>query len=93
MRALLHERAFPVGNLRFFASARSAGTTLRWAGRDLVVEDTVTADWSGIDIALVSAGRTASVEYSPRIVAAGATVIDNSSAVGWTPTSRWWYPR
>jgi len=81
MRALLYERAFPVGNLRFFASARSAGTTLQWAGRDLVVEDTATADWSGIDIALVSAGRTASVEYSPRIVAAGATVIDNSS--GW----------
>ncbi len=81
MRAILHERSFPVGNIRFFASARSAGTTLEWAGRDVVVEDTATADWAGIGIALLSAGRTASMEYAPKIVAAGATVIDNSS--GW----------
>ena len=81
MRTLLAERAFPVGNLRFFASARSAGSTIAWADREVVVEDTATADWSGIDVALVSAGKTASLEYSPKIAAAGATVIDNSS--GW----------
>jgi aspartate-semialdehyde dehydrogenase len=81
MRAILQERSFPVGNIRFFASARSAGTTLQWAGRDVVVEDTATADWAGIGIALLSAGRTASMEHAPKIAAAGATVIDNSS--GW----------
>ena len=81
MRTLLAERAFPVGTLRFFASARSAGSTIAWGDREVVVEDTATADWSGIDIALVSAGKTASMEFSPQMAAAGATVIDNSS--GW----------
>ena len=81
MRTLLAERAFPVGNLRFFASARSAGSTIAWGDREVVVEDTATADWSGIDVALVSAGKTASLEHSPRMAAAGVTVIDNSS--GW----------
>jgi len=81
MRTLLAERAFPVGDLRFFASARSAGTTIAWGDREVVVEDTATADWSGIDVALVSAGKTASMEHSPKMAAAGATVIDNSS--GW----------
>ena len=81
MRTLLAERAFPVGNLRFLASARSAGSTIVWGNREVVVEDTGNADWSGIDVALVSAGKTASLEHSPRIAAAGVTVIDNSS--GW----------
>ena len=81
MRALLAERRFPVGNLRFFASARSAGTTLPWGDGTIVVEDVATADWSDVDIALVSAGKTASLEYSPVMAAAGVTVIDNSS--GW----------
>ena len=81
MRSLLLERDFPVGDIRFLASARSAGTTLQWGDREVVVEDTSTADWSGIDVALVSAGKTASLEHSPKMAAAGATVIDNSS--GW----------
>jgi len=81
MRTLLAERAFPVGDLRFLASARSAGSTIAWGDREVVVEDTENADWSGIDVALVSAGKTASLEHSPRMAAAGATVIDNSS--GW----------
>ena len=81
MRSLLLERDFPVGDIRFLASARSAGTTLQWGDREVEVEDTSTADWSGIDVALVSAGKTASLEHSPKMVAAGATVIDNSS--GW----------
>lgn len=80
MRTLLDERAFPVGNVRFFASARSAGTTLDWKGTPVVVEDTATADFSGIDIALFSAGATSSREFAPKVAAAGAVVIDNSSA-------------
>ena len=79
MRTLLAERAFPVGDLRFLASARSAGSTIAWGDREVVVEDTESADWSGIDVALVSAGKTASLEHSPRMAAAGAIVIDNSS--------------
>ena len=80
MRRLLEEREFPLETIRFFASARSAGTTLPWKGREIVVEDTATADLSGIDIALFSAGGATSKEHAPRFVAAGATVVDNSSA-------------
>jgi len=60
MRTLLEERGFPVETIRFFSSARSAGTTLPWKGQDIVVEDVATADYSGIDIAVFSAGATAS---------------------------------
>ena len=80
MRTLLQERAFPVEQLRFFASARSAGTTLPWDGDKITVEDSATADLSGLDIALFSNGKTASREYAPRAAAAGAVVVDNSSA-------------
>ena len=80
MRALLEERDFPVTQVRFFASARSAGTTLPFKGEDVVVEDSATADFSGLDIALFSNGGAASKELAPKVAAAGATVIDNSSA-------------
>jgi len=80
MRSLLEERNFPVDEIRFFASARSAGTTLPWRGRDVTVEDAATADPSGLDVALFSAGATSSRELAPRYAAAGAVVIDNSSA-------------
>ena len=80
MRTLLEERQFPVETIRFFSSARSAGTTLPWKGQDIVVEDVATADYSGIDIAVFSAGATASREYAPKFAAAGAVVVDNSSA-------------
>ena len=80
MRSLLAERAFPVDQVRFFASARSAGTTLPWGDGEVVVEDMATADFSGLDIALFSAGKGASLEYAPKVAAAGAVVIDNSSA-------------
>ncbi|HMD46184.1 MAG TPA: aspartate-semialdehyde dehydrogenase [Acidimicrobiales bacterium] len=80
LRALLAERAFPVDDVRFLASARSAGRALPWAGGEVVVEDLTTADLSGIDIALCSAGRAAALEHAPRLAAAGAVVIDNSSA-------------
>jgi aspartate-semialdehyde dehydrogenase len=80
MRALLEERAFPLSDVRFFASARSAGTTLPFKGEDVTVEDSATADFSGIDIALFSNGGAASRELAPKVAAAGATVVDNSSA-------------
>ncbi len=80
MRTLLAERRFPLDDIRFFASARSAGSTLPWAGGDIVVEDTATADFSGIDIALFSNGGSTSRQWAPQVAAAGATVVDNSSA-------------
>jgi aspartate-semialdehyde dehydrogenase len=80
MRRLLAERKFPVTELRYFASARSAGTTLPWGDGEIVVEDAATADPSGLDLALFSAGATSSKELAPRFAAAGVTVIDNSSA-------------
>jgi aspartate-semialdehyde dehydrogenase len=81
VRKLLEERDFPVASIRYFASARSAGTTLPWKGEDVVVEDAETADPSGLDIAIFSAGATTSKAQAPRFAAAGVTVIDNSS--GW----------
>src|ERR687889_455711 len=80
MRTLLAERSFPVTELRFFASARSAGRTLPWLDTEIVVEDTDTADFSGLDLALFSNGKAASKATAPRVAAAGAVVIDNSSA-------------
>ena len=80
MRALLEDRAFPLDEIRFFASARSAGSTLPWRGGEVTVEDTETADFSGLDIALFSAGKTTSLAFAPKVAAAGAVVIDNSSA-------------
>lgn len=80
MRRLLEERDFPADEVRFFASARSAGKKLPWRGGEIVVEDTETADPSGLDIALFSAGATMSRVQAPRFAAAGVTVIDNSSA-------------
>jgi aspartate-semialdehyde dehydrogenase len=80
MREILAERHFPVSEIRFFASARSAGTTLPWGDQLITVEDAATADPSGLDIALFSAGGTTSKALAPKFAAAGAIVIDNSSA-------------
>ncbi len=80
IRKLLAERRFPVSRIRYFASARSAGTTLQWQGDDVVVEDAATADLSGIDIALFSAGGATSRALAPAFASAGAIVVDNSSA-------------
>jgi aspartate-semialdehyde dehydrogenase len=80
MRSVLAERDFPLREIRYFASSRSAGRTLPWRSDEVVVEDADTADWSGLDIVLFSAGKWTSKELAPRIAAAGATVIDNSSA-------------
>ncbi|HTR70945.1 MAG TPA: aspartate-semialdehyde dehydrogenase [Mycobacteriales bacterium] len=80
MRRILAQRQFPVAQMRFFASARSAGTSLPWADGHVVVEDANTADPSGLDLALFSAGATTSRAQAERFAAAGAVVIDNSSA-------------
>jgi aspartate-semialdehyde dehydrogenase len=80
MLRLLQERNFPISQLRLFASERSAGRILQFAGEDIVVEDAATADPSGLDIALFSAGAKSSRALASRFADAGAVVIDNSSA-------------
>ena len=80
MRQILEQRNFPLDDIRFFASARSAGTTLSFRGTDVTVEDADGADFTGIDIALSAAGATSSRVLSPAIAAAGGIVVDNSSA-------------
>jgi aspartate-semialdehyde dehydrogenase len=80
MRKVLAERAFPVEEIRYFASSRSAGTTLPWDGADVVVEDAELADPRGLDIALFSAGAAGSRVLAPKFADAGVVVIDNSSA-------------
>ncbi|MDX1549915.1 MAG: aspartate-semialdehyde dehydrogenase [Lysobacter spongiicola] len=80
MLKILAERSFPLGRLHVLASERSAGDKLDFGGRKLVVESLEGFDPAGIDIALFSAGGEVSREHAPRFVAAGAVVIDNSSA-------------
>ena len=81
MRALLEQRNnIEIEQVRYFASARSAGRTLPWRGTEIVVEDAETADPSGLDYALFSAGKASSLVLAPKFAAAGAIVIDNSSA-------------
>jgi aspartate-semialdehyde dehydrogenase len=80
MRTLLDERDFPATTVRFFASARSQGRKLSFHGQEIEVEDAATADPTGLDVALFSAGKTMSLVQAPRFAAAGVTVIDNSSA-------------
>ena len=80
LRAILAERHFPVESMRYLASARSAGSMLPWDNGEIVVEDAETADLSGIDLALCSAPASVSRALAPRLAAAGAIVIDNSSA-------------
>ena len=80
MRQILAERNFPISEIRYFASSRSAGTTLDWKGSPITVEDAATADPSGLDIALFSSGAASSRELAPKFAAAGVIVIDNSSA-------------
>ena len=82
MRTLLLERKFPFTDIRFFASARSAGKTIPFGDRDVTVEDATVADLSGIDIALFSAGATSSRELAPRFASAGAIVILSASRFG-----------
>jgi len=85
VRRLLEERDFPIEEIRFFASARSAGTTLPFKGADIIVEDASVADPTGLDIAIFSAGATTSKAQAPRFAEAGVLVIDNSSAYRMDP--------
>ncbi|MGQ4488470.1 aspartate-semialdehyde dehydrogenase [Streptomyces sp. 372A] len=80
MRGILAERKFPVDELRLFASARSAGSVIEWQGREITVEDASTADYTGLDIVLFSAGGSTSKALAEKVASQGAVVIDNSSA-------------
>jgi aspartate-semialdehyde dehydrogenase len=80
MRKVLAERDFPVERLRLFASARSAGRVLTWQASEVVIEDAATADYTGLDIVLFSAGGSTSKALAPKVAADGAVIIDNSSA-------------
>jgi len=81
VRCLLEERDFPVAEIRFFASGRTAGTTLPFKGVDIAVEDASTADPMGLDIAIFSAGATSSKARAPHFAEAGILVVNSSS--GW----------
>ncbi|HBF79437.1 MAG TPA: aspartate-semialdehyde dehydrogenase, partial [Streptomyces sp.] len=80
MRSILAERKFPVAELRLFASARSAGSTITYEGTDITVEDASTADYTGLDIVLFSAGGATSKALAEKVASQGPVVIDNSSA-------------
>jgi len=80
MAQVLEERQFPVKSMRFFASARSAGTKLCWRGQDVVVEEARPEAFKSVQVALFSAGGSTSKELAPAAARAGAIVIDNSSA-------------
>jgi aspartate-semialdehyde dehydrogenase len=85
VRRLLVERDVPLAEIRFFASARSAGTTIDFKGEPITVENAETADPTGLDVAIFSAGATTSRAQAPRFAAAGVLVIDNSSAFRMDP--------
>jgi aspartate-semialdehyde dehydrogenase len=80
MLLCLEQRNFPLGKLTLLASARSAGKTMKFRGEDIVVKELTHDSFAGIDIALFSAGGGISLEFAPSAAAAGAVVIDNSSA-------------
>lgn len=82
---ILEERNFPMKSLRLLASSRSAGKTMTYRGEQIVVEDLEKADPKGIEIALFSAGGSISKVYGPQYAAAGAVVVDNSSAFRMDP--------
>ena len=77
---LLEERRFPVSELRLLASARSAGQTCEWNGQTLIVREASAAAFDGVDLVLASAGGSVSRQWRQAIVAAGAVMVDNSSA-------------
>ena len=80
VRQILLKRDFPLGEVRFFASARSAGKSIQFGDRSVTVEDAALADPAGLDIAIFSAGGATSTALAPKFAEAGVIVIDNSSA-------------
>ena len=85
MLLCLEQRNFPLGKLKLLASARSAGKRMKFRGEDVVVEELTHDSFKGVDIALFSAGGGISKEFAPSAAAAGAVVIDNSSAFRMDP--------
>ena len=79
MLKVLHERKFPISKLIPLASSRSAGELVRFGRHDLEVEDLATFDFTGVDIALFSAGSAVSKEYAPIAASKGCVVIDNTA--------------
>jgi aspartate-semialdehyde dehydrogenase len=77
---ILEERSFPVRELRLFASQRSAGQCIRWKGRDYAVEALEDARFEGLDLVISATSASIAREWAPRMVKAGAVVIDQSSA-------------
>jgi len=80
MLRVLEEHEIPIADIRLLASKNSAGRKLRFRGRNIIVEELTSASFEGVDIALFSVGAGVSREYAPIAAAAGAVVIDNSSA-------------
>ena len=80
MMTTLAERGFPLASMRLFASARSVGRRTVFRDRHIEVEDAATADYAGLDVVFFSAGGSTSKALAPKVAAAGAVVIDNSSA-------------
>ncbi|MCK9193999.1 MAG: aspartate-semialdehyde dehydrogenase, partial [Nevskia sp.] len=79
MLSILKEREFPIGKIYALASERSAGSTVLFGNRDIVVEDLATFDFSKVQIGLFSPGASVSAVYAPKAAAAGCVVIDNTS--------------
>ncbi len=83
--AILEQRTFPVGELSLYASGRSAGTEISFRGRPVTVQNLATADFQGVDLVLSAPGASVSREFAPRAMAAGALVVDKSSAFRMDP--------
>lgn len=79
MIQMLEESSLPIDQVRFLASARSAGKTLKYKGQEIVIEETTETAFEGVDIALFSAGGSTSAKFAPYAVKAGAVVVDNTS--------------
>jgi len=77
---VLERRNFPVGRIKFLASARSAGKEIEFKGRTFVIEELTADSFDGVELALFSAGSAVSKQFAPKAVEAGAVVVDNSSA-------------
>ncbi len=82
---ILAERSFPVGELKLLASERSAGERIEFCGEELVVEKLTAESFAGVDLALFSAGGSVSKRFAPAATAAGAVVVDNTSAFRMEP--------
>ncbi|WP_433749881.1 aspartate-semialdehyde dehydrogenase [Falsibacillus pallidus] len=81
----LEKRDFPIQKLTLLSSARSAGTTVKYKGQEIIVQEAKPESFEGVDIALFSAGGSVSKEFAPEAVKRGAIVVDNTSAYRMDP--------